>query len=288
MKTGVITTEFHPMKAEELFQRVQSLGFESVQLSFASVIEADFISDSHMELPSGIPVKAVYKIKKAAYNNNISITACSGTFNMAHPDPHIHEEGVRRMDSLAAAARELGVKVISLCSGTRSVERLWSYHPDNGTGEAWADMTDTLKRIVETGESYGVTMAVETEYNNVVDTPERALRMLEEINSPRLGIIMDCANLFRPGEAYKNSVTAVMERGFKLLGKYTALAHGKDIRESEGIEFCPTGEGIIDYGLFLALLKKYAYKGDMILNGIYDQTLLSAGVAYIKKAAESM
>ena len=125
---------------------------------------------------------------------------------------------------------------------------------------------------------------METEAATVADTPEKIRRMLDEVGSPNLKIIMDCANLFHAGEAKKENVKDIISHAFEIFGKDVVMAHAKDISESDGIKFCPTGEGIIDYTQFAQLLKKYNYKGDMLLHGIYDENKLAGCYNLIKEA----
>jgi sugar phosphate isomerase/epimerase len=285
MKIGIATTDFTPNTTERLFEKIAALGFGSAQFAFASVTETGFIPDGRIEIPPAINPAVINNIIKNANARNITIPAVNGTFNMAHPNGEVRLEGIRRMDGFARAARELGAGVISLCSGTRDETHLWTHHGDNHTEAAWRDMFDTMARAIEIAERYGLILAVETEYSNVVDTPQRARRMINELKSPRLKIVMDCANLFQPGTAYKKNAASVMESAFAILGGDVVLAHGKDIAESDGIVFCPTGEGIVDFGLFIKLLKRHGYEGDMILHGIYDEAKMPLGIETVARMA---
>ena len=284
MRIGIATTDFAAFGADVLFGKIAGMGFESAQFAFASVIETDFVPDGRIEIPPVITAAAVNAIGKAASRYNISIVSCNGTYNMSHPSAEVRAEGIKRMDGFAAAVRELGASIISLCSGTRNEGYLWSYHADSQTPAAWADMIESMKRAAEVAERYGLVLAVETEYSNVVDTPEKARRMMDEVGSPRLKMVMDCANLFHPGDARADNAAAVITHAFDVFGGDIVLAHGKDIRASDGIEFCPTGEGIVDFKLFIQLLAKYGYTGDMVLHGILDEAKMPRGIEAVVAA----
>jgi len=284
MNIGVLTSEFARSGADALFGKIASFGFGPVQLAFDSVTEAEYEKDGKIEFPAEFDSELVKKIKKISDSHNIQIIAVNGTFNMAHPDASVRGEGVRRMAGLMEAARALGAGIVTLCSGTRNADYLWRHHPDNGTETAWADMLDSMRRTTELAEKYEITVALEIEYNNVVDTPEKARRLIDAVGSRRLGAIMDCANLFHPGDAYRANAAPVIERAFALIGNDVVMAHGKDIAEGPGIKFCPTGEGIVDYGLFMRLLADRGFQGDMVLHGIFDEAKMPAGIAKIKEA----
>jgi len=273
------------MPAAELFAKLNHLGTAVTQLSFASVAETDFIPDGSIEIPYGAEKEVLERIRSSAEQYHVEIAAVNGTFNMAHPDDAVRKEGLRRFEGFTKAVRELGCGMITLCSGTRNTGSLWAPHPENGSDEAWNDMFETVAAAVKTAEKLGIILAVETEAANIIDTPEKARALMDRIGSPNLKMIMDCANLFHIGEAHAANVRPVLRHAFELFGRDVVIAHGKDIKDSDGIEFCGTGEGIIDYGCFAELLCEYGYKGDMFLHGIYDESKLPGALEFFKSAA---
>lgn len=272
-RTGICTTDFPMYKAEELFSRAKTYGFDVVQFGFQTVLETQFEADGKIEFPDfdTLPAGAMDAILRASERSGVAVTAINGTFNAAHPDPEVRAEAVRRFAGLAKASGLLGCKIITLCSGTRCEDDLWANHPDNGTPEAWHDAKDTMLRLCEIAEREGITLAIETEVSNVVSSPEAARRMMDEVASDRLKMIVDPANLFPPGSARPENVRRILEHAFRLFGRDIVLAHGKDIRESDGIDFCGTGDGIVDFAYLAELLYEYGFTGDMMLHGIYDE-----------------
>ena len=275
-KCGVCSTDFEsaahtPYAAEVLFQKMKERGFEAVQFAFSSIAETDFTPNGQIEIPAVIPSAAIRAVAENAVKYGIPVEVINGTFNMAHPDRGIREEGIRRFEILCRAAKELSAKYISLCSGTRNADHLWSPHPDNDTQEAWNDMLDTVSRCTKIAEEYGIILAVESEASTIISTPERARSLMDTVGSPNLKMILDCANLFHAGEAHKENVCKTLEHAFALYGNDIVLAHGKDIREGDGIDFCGTGLGIVDFAYTAALLEQYDFTGNMFLHGIYDE-----------------
>ena len=275
-RCGVCSTDFEsvthtPYPAALLFEKMKERGFEAVQFAFSSISETDFVPDGLIEIPADIPVSAIRAVTANSEACGIPVEVINGTFNMAHPDRAVREEGIRRFEILCRAAAELGAKYISLCSGTRNADHLWSPHPDNDTQEAWNDMLNTVSRCTKIAETYGITLAVESEASNIISTPERARRLMDTVGSPNLKMILDCANLFHAGEAHKENVREILEHAFALYGNDIVLAHGKDIREGDGIDFCGTGLGIVDFAYTAALLEQYDFTGNMFLHGIYDE-----------------
>ncbi len=292
MRTGICTTDFEvtgqlPKAADRLFGRIAELGFECVQFAFSSIAESEFTPTGRIEIPDKIPTAALDAAARSADRYHLPIEVINGTFNMAHPDEDVRREGIKRFALLTEAAEILGAKYISLCSGTRFAEHLWTYSPDNHTAGAWNDMLDTIKRAVELAERRNITLAIESEASNIIDTPVNARRVMDEVGSDHLKMILDCANLFHIGRAHPEYVQETIAHAFEFFGEDIVLAHGKDIREGDGINFCGTGRGIVDFPFTAQMLKKYGFAGDMFLHGIYDEADMPYALAHWKAAEKA-
>lgn len=272
MRIGLCSSDFTtPTPCETMFKKMSEMKFKVTQFGMSSVLEIGLIPTKNIEIPWKVDGEVIKMIIKASEKYGVEITASNGTFNMAHPDPKIRNEGVERFEGFTDAAKAMGAQIISLCSGTRNPEYLWSPHPDNETDGAWNDMFETAAKITKIAEKKGLTLAVETEAANVINTPEKARKLMDDIGSHALKMIIDCANLFHIGKAHKENVRPTLKHAFEWFGKDIVSAHGKDISDSDGIDYCPTGEGIIDYPYFIQLLNEYGYKGDMYLHTLHTE-----------------
>lgn len=281
MKIGVCTTDFKPRGMDNLFSTIAGMGFDCVQFAFASVAESDFVESESIEIPAEIPADLPARVAECARARNLEIVALNGTYNMAHPDKEIREEGARRFLKLIDAAAEMGVPYITLCTGSRSRESLWKRHPDNESEAAWRDMAAGMGEILPHAEKMGVTLLIETEASNTVRTPARARRLMDEMGSQNLKVVLDPANVFLPGAARPENVRAVLDDAFSHFGKDVVLAHGKDIRAGADIDFCATGLGIVDFPYMLERLKALGFEGDMVLHGIYDEADMPRALSFI-------
>jgi sugar phosphate isomerase/epimerase len=108
--------------------------------------------------------------------------------------------------------------------------------------------------------------------------------LLDQFDSPRLKIIMDVANLFQRGDARPERVRPIIDHAFDLLGDDIHLAHGKDIKAGDGLAFTHAGNGIVDFGYYLAALNACGYQGGMLLHGIKDEHYFPASVAFARDA----
>ena len=279
MKLGTFSPEIAAASTAELFRKAKDYGFTQMQYSYQT--------DDGEEMLPRIPDTLNREIAAEAALNGIEIVSVNGTFNMAHPDPDVRGDGVARFEKVAASCGVYGCKLITLCTGSRSLERMWAPHPDNNTPEAWNDMRSSMERLVPVADKYDVYLGIEIEASNIINTAEKAKKIIEELGSSRLRIIMDAANLFLPGTAKRENVRPVIERAVGLLAPWITLAHGKDIKEGDGLAFTCAGKGIVDFEFFLAELKKAGYRGGMVLHGIKNENDMRPCVEYMNGIARS-
>ena len=274
MELGMLLGELQRPTLDELFAAVSGYGFTQVQFGYASVYGTD--------LPESLEPEAVRQIAAQARAHGIEIVAVSGTWNMIHPDVAEREQGLARLAVIAASCQHLGCDFVTLCTGTRNRESMWRWHEDNQTQGAWDDLLVTMQGAVELAERHDLVLGIEVEASNVVNTPERARTLLDTFGSPRLQIIMDVANLFQPGEAREENVRPILDRAFGLLGDDIRIAHGKDIQAGDGLAFTHAGNGIIDFGYYVAKLRASGYTGGMLLHGIKDERYMPEAVAHMR------
>src|SRR5262249_2152828 len=141
-------------------------------------------------LPARIAPELIETIRAALAERRLAPAAVSGTFNLIHPEAWVREEGLRRLPVLASACRSLGAPVITLCTGTRDRENMWRRHPDNDLPQAWDDLIASLSRALEIAANYNVILGIEPEAANVVDSAPKARRLLDEMRSPHLKIVL--------------------------------------------------------------------------------------------------
>jgi sugar phosphate isomerase/epimerase len=78
-----------------------------------------------------------------------------------------------------------------------------------------------------------------------------------------------------------------MRHAFDLLGGSIALAHGKDIREGEGLAFTHAGGGIVDFPYFKELLNRHGYHGCMLLHGIKKEQEFKESVEFARSVLDN-
>src|SRR5262249_49769595 len=153
-------------------------------------------------------------------------SAISGTFNPCDPDTARLAEHLHRLDVLAGSCRWLDTRIITLSTGTLDARDMWRWHPQNVTRNAWDTLVESMRQAVKIADRHEITVAFEPEINNVVNSVSKARRLLDEIDSPWLKVVLDPWNLVRPAELHR--MTETFEEAFDWLGADIVLAHAKD------------------------------------------------------------
>ena len=272
MKLGIHVGTFSRPTFEEILDAVVGHGLQCVHFNFKAL---DMPS-----MPERVDEALCRRVAGAVDSRCLAMSTVSCTFNMIHPDPAVRRGGLRRLEAVASVAPLLKTSVLTLCTGTRDPHDMWRSHPDNNTPEAWADLTATLKGALAIAERHGVTLAVEPEVSNVVDTAKKARRLLDEMGSSRLKIIMDGANLFHHGELA--SMDEILAEAFELLGPDIVLGHAKDLDRDGAAGQLAAGRGLLDYDCYLRLFRKAGFEGPLIMHGLAESEV-AASTAFLRE-----
>lgn len=271
MQLGIFARTFSRPGLAETLDAVRDSGLRAMQFNL--------VVAGGPSLPDEIPAELAARVREETARRGLSMAAVSGTYNMAHPDAAVRADGARRLATLIAAARALGTSIVTLCTGSRDADDMWRRHPDNDTPEAWRDMRESLEPALALAEAHGVTLAFEPEHANVVASAAAAHRLLDEMRSAHLQVVIDAANLLSGGDLDRQSDT--LREAFDLLAGDLVLAHAKDVRRDGS--FVAAGQGDLDYDLYLALLADAAGDVPLIMHGLAEREV-PGSVAFLQAA----
>ncbi|MBA3485542.1 MAG: sugar phosphate isomerase/epimerase [Pirellulales bacterium] len=224
-------------------------------------------------LPDAISLEQCTEIRDAHHARGLSMVALSATFNVIDRDIARREANLRRLDLLAAASESLGTNTLTLCTGTCDPRDMWKWHPDNASTDSWRQLVTSMHRIAAMGEKHRVTMAIEPERNNVVDSAQKARLLLDEIDSPRLKIVLDGANLIDSSDRAR--MRDALHEGVELLAPDIVLAHAKDCPPHDGVQVQTAGRGRLDYEIYLHELMHGGFTGPLVLHGLEEREALT-------------
>lgn len=261
MYLGVFSKTYNARNLEEVCRGMRLDGLLWTQFNLQSAgLES---------LPQAVSDENLQLIQDTFARYSIRPVALSGTFNMIDPDEDARKNACAQFSLQCRIARELGIPIVTLCTGSRHPQSKWKWHEENHSAAAWSALMRSTETILKYAQINGVCLGVEPEVNNIICSPEKAREYLDAVGSERLRIVMDGANLFRVEQLAKMRET--LQEAFVLLGRDIVLAHAKDITYKKGMEFVAPGKGVLDYKTYFALLKQYSYKGPVIMHGLSEQ-----------------
>jgi sugar phosphate isomerase/epimerase len=254
MQLGIFAKTFDGTSPDVVLPEVKAAGFAVAQYNMAC--------SGLAAMPEEISNVIIHDI--AASSKDLPLVALSATYNMIHPDVMERQNGHRRLSVIAQAAHQLGIPLITLCTGTRDAQDQWKHHPDNSSSAAWSDLVDAMQNAITIADHYNINLGIEPELANVINSAAKARQLLDEFKSPRVKIIFDPANLFETETVPEQR--RIISQALNLLAPDTTMAHAKD-RSASG-EFVAAGTGVMDYSHFLSELKQTGFDGPIITHGL--------------------
>jgi sugar phosphate isomerase/epimerase len=255
MQLGIFAKTFPGTDPTAVLATVKAAGYGAAQFNLACAGLA--------AMPESVPPEAIARIRAATAATGVTLASLSGTYNMAHPDPGVRADGRRRLAVAIEAAADLAIPLVSLCTGTRDPDDQWRYHPQNGDPAAWSDMAAEIAAALDAAEAHDIELGIEPEPGNVVTSATDALRLIADLRSPRLKVVLDPANLFE--HATPEEARVIVARAVAATAGQVAMAHAKD-RDAQGGVATP-GQGIVDFADFITRLHAEGFNGPLIAHG---------------------
>lgn len=256
MQVGIFAKTFPGTDPLSVLSAVRDSGYAATQFNLACC--------GLPSMPDTVTGSVVTAIHTAAETTGISLVALSGTYNMAHPDISVRQTGLRQLAVVIETAAALSIPLVTLCTGTRNANDQWAHHPDNTDPSAWADMATEMSKALALAEKHGVDLGIEPEQANIVTSAQDAKRLIAEMGSKRLRIVLDPANLFE--SATPEEARDIVERAIETAAGNIAMAHAKD-RYTDG-RFATAGQGVVDFPDFIARLKSTGFDGPLVTHGL--------------------
>lgn len=236
--------EFQTM--EKRAQTAREEGFTCVHLAYSKVIKGYTFDDC--ALTEGL---AKYT-KRVFEGQGLDVAVLGCYLNLAHPDPDKLKEIQSRYYGHLRVASLLGAGVVGTETGAPNAQ--YKMDANTHSEEALETFIRGLAPVVERAEKCGVTMAIEPVWKHIVYSPDRAVKVLEAIQSPNLRIIFDPVNLLYPGNLDERD--KVIGEAMEKLCDRIAVVHLKDcVPDGDDLKSIAAGTGVMDYREILKFIK---------------------------------
>lgn len=238
MQLGIRLHDTKKLPFEERIADVHELGFACGHLALSKVID-EFPTDDGALTPG----LAMY-IKKVFAQNDVDIAVLGCYLNLANPNPEKLAKITKRYLAHLRFASLLGCGVVGTETGAPN--ETYTAVPECHGEEALQTFIQNLRPVVQYAEKTGVILAIEPVWKHIVYNPARAKRVLEEIASPNLQVILDPVNLLDISNYAQQK--EIVEEAIDVLGEDIAMVHIKDFKVENGkLVSVGAGLGEMDY-----------------------------------------
>lgn len=251
MQIGIRLHDAKALPLEERLREVQKQGFTCTHLALSKVM-----GEKHAAVDALTPGFAMYlKNLFCKYQIDVAVLGCY--LNLAHPDSKQLQKIIEKYQAHIRFASILGCGVVGTETGAPNEK--YQYEPYCHSEGALKTFIHNLKGIVTYAEKMGVILAIEPVWKHIVCNPKRARRVLDEIQSPNLQIILDPVNLLDISN-YEQQVE-IVDEAIELLGKDVAVVHIKDyVVEGNQLKSVAAGMGQMHYeGILKFIYEKKPY-----------------------------
>lgn len=266
MITVGIFTGYYPYTLAETIEKAKKDGMNCVQLD---------LEFKDVDLSQGNITKEKANMVRDAFRDaNLPIVAISAYTNLTHPDPDKRQKNIEYVKEILSFAREFGCPYVVSETGTYNLESDWLYDPKNSTGEAYQEFKTIALDLAKFAYDHDAVFLVENYVNNIVGSVDQTARLLQEINHPGIGLVLDPTNYF--DDSNIDNVDPTIEKIFHVLEDKIKVAHAKDCRRAVdtgekfgggsaehnsfrgagAVELPAAGLGVLNYELYLEKLSK--------------------------------
>lgn len=232
---------------EERLKAVKAQGFACAHVALSKVISENSVAESALT-----PGYAMY-LRRLFEKNELDFAVLGCYLNLATPDAAQLKATQEKYLANIRFAAHLGAGVVGTETGAPNVE--YRFEEACWSEEALAVFIKNLRPVVRYAEQMGVLLAIEPVVRHIVCNPVRARRVLDEIASPNLRIILDPVNLLESYNYEKQD--EIIDEAIALLGKDVAVLHVKDFRIEDGkLISVPVGQGQCHWERIMPYMKK--------------------------------
>lgn len=242
MRIGVRGHDYGCASPEVMAERISSAGFCCFQLALHKAISG--MKPVYGQLSPGL----CYDIRTAFEKRNLEVAVLGCYIDPANHDDEKRAYEVKRFRENIAYCRQLGSNIVatetSNFSGTEDERK-----------KQFALLTDSVLRMVEQAERFGVFVGIEPVLLHTLNTPALTGKLLDIVASDNMQIVLDPINLLSPENICRQH--EIMDECFEIFADRIVAVHAKDVVIDANGKFAPCviGQGLFDHEYFYKKLK---------------------------------
>lgn len=202
------------------------------------------------------------------YKLRVAVLGCY--INPVDKNPEMGNIQLQRFKNFLNYAKDFNADVIGTETG--SAGTLEETH----SKENYLKFLNNMSPLVKKAEELGVTIAIEPVWCYTIHSVEIMKKMLEDMKSPNLSVILDVSNMLN-NENYETQ-NSVIEKAFDYLGDKISTIHLKDFDVVNGNKvFAPAGTGLLNTELLFKNIELMKKTPQIILDelplAMYNETI---------------
>lgn len=272
MKIGIRAHDMGKMTAKELFECARAYGFDGVQLVVNKALNPE----------PGLTPTDFQTI--AQHQNGTEVLLLGSYFNPIHSQLEKRQQGMLRFQSQLSLAQYLNTEYVASETGSYNDDQ-WTYHEQNHTKQAYQEVLQLFKTLVNHAKTVNKTVLVEAAYAHVVFSPHTLKRFVMDLDSDHVKVIIDLYNLLNMRNHRQH--VQILEEALHLLKDQIAVFHLKNYVVKEGkLVQVGLNKGLFDYSKLLPMMIQSNPEAYFIFEGITGHDI-EESMAYIQKIMEA-
>ncbi len=274
---GVRAHDFGKLPLEELAARIAAHGLTCVQLAPAKAIAG--CNDDDPLTP-----EFAARVREAFARHRIEIAVLSCYINLGDRDAANRARSLGRFKEHLRVARAFGCRVVGTETG--SVNSDFSRHPDNTGESAFQTVLGGVMELAHAAEQHDAVIGIEAVERYVISSPRRLRRLVDEIASPRVRVILDPVNLLcATNHAHQSEI---LQEALSALGHDIEIIHAKDFMLTAAGQYqeAPAGHGSLDYAPLLRWIKANR-PGIPVLLENTAPAIIAETIAFLRRAYDT-
>ena len=186
---------------EEKLQTAKELGYDYIEISIdetdAKLARLEWTQNERQEMV-GLMYKCGLPIRSMCLSGHRK-------YPLGSADPQVRARGMEIMEKAIQLADDLGIRIIQLAG--------YDVYYEESTEETLKLFGKNLKKAAEMAAVKGIQLGFETMETPFMDTTEKAMKYVNMVDSPYLGVYPDIGNMTNAALLYGKDVLKDMETG---------------------------------------------------------------------------
>ncbi len=252
---GISTLGFTGHTNAALAKELAAAGFNTIQF-FLTQTDSNFWKYNSRADVSSLTAARCKEIAASYRDAGLNIHSIGVYTNLMHPDEAELKANLDYFEAMMEIGGHMGVRTFISEAGHYYDTKVPAAHiPLEFQDEAWPRMVATARQLAERAAKYDAKVLFEPYFQSFFASAKRVRLFIEEVNSPRIRVLLDPANLIELND---------LDEMFQQLSPWVDCLHAKD-RKYHTNRGVAAGKGDIDYKRFVTLAAKHTPAAPLIL-----------------------